>query len=150
MNDRDRSLQDEFDRHFRGDGPPPDTDNREAAAYQAVFSALQDEPEGDLPDDFAERVADRVSLRPEPSIVWSDVLLLVLTVAAAGATLVLMPSVHTILEETVWVIARSFGDLSSYVRLDVMAAAGLVLLLTLGLDALLRRWRPLRHAPTAP
>jgi hypothetical protein len=148
MNDRDRSLQDEFDRHFRGDGPPPDTTDREAAAYQAVFAALHEEPGGDLSDDFADRVANRVGLRPEPAIVWSDVILIFLAVAAFGATLVLLPSIQTVLEETVWVIVRSLNDLSAYVRLDVMTAASLVLALTLGLDALLRRWRPLRRAPT--
>jgi hypothetical protein len=148
MTDCDRSLQDEFDRHFRGDGPPPDTDDREAAAYQAVFAALHEEPEGNLSDDFAEQVADRVGLQPEPAIVWSDVLLLFLAVAALGATLVLMPSVQTIFQETVWVVVRSLDNLSAYVRLDVVAASGLALALTLGLDALFRRWRPLRRAPT--
>lgn len=148
MTDRDQSLQDAFDRYFQGDGSRPDTDDPDAAAYQMVFDALHEEPEGDLPDDFAERLADRVGVGAEPSIVWADVLLLFLAVAGIGATLVAMPSVSTILNETVWVIVRSVQDLSASVRLDVIAAVGLVLALTLGLDALLRRGRRLRRAPT--
>ena len=154
MTDRDHSLQDEFDRHFRGDGPPPDTDDPEAAAYEAVFAALHEEPDGDLSDNFAEQVADRVGLAsnvergPSPALVWSDVLLVFLAVAALGATLVLMPSVQTILQETLWVVVRSLNDISAYVRLDVVASIGLALLLTLGLDLFLRRWHPRRRAPT--
>jgi hypothetical protein len=148
MTDRDHSLQDDFDRYFRGDGSPPDTTDPDAAAYQMVFEALHEEPEGDLPDDFAEQVADRVGVGTEPSIVWGDIVLLFLAVAGLGATLVVMPSVSTILDETVWVVFRSVQDLSAYVRLDVLGAVGLVLALTVGLDRLLRRWRPLRRAPT--
>jgi hypothetical protein len=149
MTDRDHSLQDDFDRYFRGDGSPPETDNDpDAAAYQAVFEALHEEPEGDLPDDFAEQVADRVGVGTEPSIVWSDVLLLFLAVAGLSATIVVMPSVETILQETVWVLLRSILKLSATVRLDVIGAAGLVLAFTFGADALLRRWAPRRHAPS--
>lgn len=148
MTDRDQSLQDAFDRYFQGDGSPPDTDDPDAAAYQMVFDALHDEPEGDLPEDFAEQVADRVGVGEEPAIAWIDVVLLFCAVAGLGATLVVLPSVSTILNETVWVIVRSVQDLSASVRLDVIAAVGLVLVLTLGLDALLGRWRPLRRAPT--
>jgi len=149
MTDRDHSLQDEFDRHFRGNGSPPDTNNDpEAAAYQMVFEVLHEEPEGDLSDDFAEQVADRVGVGTEPSIVWSDVLLLFLAVAGLSATIVVMPSVETMLQETVWVLLRSVETLSATVRLDVIGAAGLVLALTLGADALLRRWTPHRHAPS--
>ena len=149
MTDRDHSLQDDFDRYFQGDGSPPDTENDpEAAAYQMVFEALHEEPEGDLSDDFAEQVADRVGVGTEPAIVWSDVLLIFLAVAGLGATLVMMPSVSTILDTTVWAILRSVQDLSGYVRLDVIGAVGLVLALTLGIDALLKRWPRLRPAPT--
>jgi hypothetical protein len=148
MTDRDHSLQDDFDRHFRGNGAPPDTDDPDAAAYATVFAALHEEPEGDLPDDFAEQVADRVGVGTEPAIAWSDVLLLFLAVAGLGATLVVMPSTSTLLDTTVWTILRSVQDLSGSVRLDVVAAAGLVLALTLGLDRLIDRRRPLRRAPT--
>lgn len=148
MTDRDQSLQDEFDRHFQGDGSLPDTEeDPEAAAYQMVFEALHEEPEGDLPDDFAEQVADRVGVGTEPSIAWSDVLLLFLAVAGLGTTLVMMPSVSAILDQTVWAILRSVQDLSGYVRLDVVGAVSLVLVLTVGLDALLHRWASLRRAP---
>ncbi len=149
MNNRDQSLQDEFDRYFRGDGSPPETENDpDAAAYQMVFEALHEEPEGDLPNDFAEQVADRVGVGTEPSIVWSDVLLLFLAVAGLGATLVMMPSTSALLDKTVWAILRSVQDLSTYVRLDVIGAVGLVLALTVGADTLLKRWPRLRPAPT--
>lgn len=149
MNDRDQFLQDEFDRHFRGNGSPPDTENDpEAAAYEMVFSALQEEPDGDLPDDFAEQVADRAGVRTAPSIVWGDVVLLFLAIAGLGATLVVMPSVSTVFQETIGVIGRSLRTLSAHIRVDIVAAAGLVLIVTLGLDALLSRWPSLRRAPT--
>jgi len=149
MTDHDHSLQDDFDRHFRGNGAPPETENDpDAAAYATVFAALEEEPEGDLPPDFAEQVADRVGVGTEPAIAWSDILLLFLAVAGLGATLVVLPSASTLLDTTVWTILRSVQDLSVYVRLDVIAAIGLVLALTLGLDRLLGNWRPPRRAPT--
>lgn len=149
MTDRDQSLQDAFDRHFRGDGPSPDThENPEAAAYQVVFSALGEEPEGRLPDNFAEQVADQAGLRTTRTIAWSDVVLLFLAVASLGATLVVMPSVATVFQETAVVIVQSLQDLSTHVRLDILVAAGLVLVATIGLDQLLNEWRPLRRAPT--
>jgi len=149
MTDHDHSLQDDFDRHFRGNGAPPETENDpDAAAYATVFAALQEEPEGDLSPDFAEQVADRVGVGTEPAIAWSDILLLFLAVAGLGATLVVLPSTSTLLDTTVWTILRSVQDLSVYVRLDVIAAIGLVLALTLGLDRLLGNWRPPRRAPT--
>jgi hypothetical protein len=150
MTDRDHDLQDDFDRHFHGNGAAPDTDgDPDAAAYATVFAALQEEPEGDLPHDFAEQVADRVGVGTEPAIAWSDVLLLFLAVAGLGATLVVLPSTSTLLDTTVWTILRSVQDLSGYVRLDVVGAVGLVLALTLGLDALLKRRSRLRPAPTS-
>jgi multisubunit Na+/H+ antiporter MnhB subunit len=148
---RDRDLQDEFDRYFRGDGPPPDTaDDPEAAAYEAVFAALHEEPEGDLPAHFAEQVADRVGLRTTtaPALMWTDVVLLFLAVAGVGATLVLMPSLSTVFQETVGVMGRAVEMLATVVRLDVVGAVGLVLALALGADVLIRRWRPLRRAPS--
>lgn len=149
MNDRDHSLQDDFDRYFQGDGSPPDTtDDPEAAAYQTVFAALEEEPEGSLPDDFAEQVADRVGIGRERSLLWSDILLLFLAVAGLGATIVVMPSVSTVLDETVWVLLQSVQSLSQYVRLDVVGAAALVLAVTLGFDQILHRWTPIRRAPS--
>jgi hypothetical protein len=149
MTDPDHDLQDDFDRHFRGNGAPPETENDpDAAAYATVFAALEEEPEGNLPPDFAEQVADRVGVGTEPAIAWSDVLLLFLAVAGLGATLVVLPSISTLLDTTVWTILRSVQDLSAYVRLDVIGAVGLVLVLTLGLDRLLNHWRPPRPAPS--
>jgi hypothetical protein len=148
MTDPNHSLQDEFDRHFRGDGPPPDTDDPEAAAYHVVFSALQEEPEGDLPDDFAAQVADRVAVGREPALAWTDVLLLFLAVAGLSTAAVLMPSSLAPLWESLTLIPDAIQTMSTFVRLDVLVAVGLVLTLTLGLDALLARWTPLRRAPT--
>ena len=148
MTDPNHSLQDEFDRHFRGDGPPPDTDDAEAAAYHVVFSALQEEPEGDLPDDFAEQVADRVAVGREPALAWTDILMLVLAAAGLGAVAVLIPSALAPLWTPLTLLPETLQTLSSYLRLDVLAAVGLVLALTLGVDALLARWTPLRRAPT--
>lgn len=148
MTDPNHSLQDEFDRHFRGDGPPPECDDPEAAAYHVVFSALQEEPEGDLPDDFAEQVADRVGVGREPALAWTDVLLLCLAAASLGTAAVLMPSSLAPLWESLVLVPDAVQTLSTYVRLDVLVAVGLVLMLTLGLDALLVRWTPLRRAPS--
>ncbi|PSQ54862.1 MAG: hypothetical protein BRD28_01435 [Bacteroidetes bacterium QH_10_64_37] len=44
MTNRDRDLQDAFDRHLHGDGPRPGTtDDLEAAAYGAVYATLNEE-----------------------------------------------------------------------------------------------------------
>lgn len=150
MTDPDRSLQDEFDRHFRGDGPPPEVDDPEAAAYHAVFSALEEEPDGELPHDFAEQVADRVRIGTEPAIAWSDVLLIFLTVAALGATVVLLPSSLELLRESFSGLLQTLDTLAATVRLDVISAIGLVLAATLGFDALLKRWRPRRRQAPVP
>jgi hypothetical protein len=146
MTDRNDDLQDEFDRHFRGDGPPPDADAPDAAAYQVVFSVLEEEPEGDLPDDFAERVADRVGVGTEPAIAWSDVVLLFLLVAGLGTAVVFTPSSFvTAFQETATTVGQALNTLSSVMRLDVVAAVGLVLALTAGLDRLLDRQVPRRR-----
>lgn len=147
MNDRDQSLQDAFDRHLRGEGPPPETDDDpEAAAYQMVFAALSEEPEGDLPDDFAERVADRVGLSSEPAVAWADLLLLLLALAGFGGTLVAFPTVLGVLTESAQVTLRLIQVASSTLRFDVILAVGLVLAVTLAFDTLLSRWRPARRA----
>lgn len=145
----DRELQDDFDRFYRENGDPPQTDgDPEAAAYRAVFAALHEEPEGSLSDDFAERVANRVGLQPEPLFAWSDVVLFLLAVSGLAAAVVAVPSFFTVLHETAGLLLQSVQDLSDSVRLDVVGAATLVFALTLAFDALLRRWQPLRRAPT--
>jgi len=142
-------LQDDFDRYFRGDGPPPETDDPEAAAYQVVFSVLEEEPEGDLPDDFAEQVADRVGVETDPAWAWSDLLLLLLVVAGTGATVAVVPSsFFTAFRDTAATLGRTLDTLSSVVRLDVVVAVGLVLALTAGIDRLLAGWVPRRRAPS--
>ena len=142
MTNRDRELQNAFDRHLRGDGPPPETDgDPEAAAYEAVYAGLEEVPEGELPNDFAQRVADRVDMAPESGMGWAEILLLFLLVAGAGAGLVLMPPTLAGMQQSLGTLLLSFQDLSEAVRIDIIVASTLVLILTIGLDALLRRLR---------
>lgn len=147
MTDRDQSLQEAFDRHLRGDGPPPDTEgDPEASAYQLVYAALNEEPEGDLPNNFAERVADRVGISAEPVVTGAEILLLFLAVAGFGAALVAFPSVLITLLDSLHALLLAVQDVSSAVRLDVVLATGFVLVLTLLFDSFLRHWRPARRA----
>ena len=149
MTDRDQDLQDAFDRAVRGEGAPPDTDHDpEAAAYEAVYAALGAEPEGGLPDDFAERVTARVGLTPEPRMGWAEILLLFLLIAGAGAGLVWMPPSVAGLPQRFGEGLRALWDLSGRLRVDVIVASALVLLATLGLDAFLRRFRLGPHSPS--
>mgnify|MGYP006279765539 CR=1 FL=1 len=149
MTDRDQQLQDAFDRHLRGDAPPPDTTDPEAAAYQQVYAVLGEPPDGDLPDDFAEGVADRVGIGTAPTTSWVEIVLLFLAVAGLGTGLVMLPSLTGTLYESLYTTLRAFNQLSSTLRLDIVGAAGLVLLLTLVADALWTHEPPLRRAPTA-
>jgi hypothetical protein len=149
MTNRDRDLQDAFDRHLRDDGPPPETeDDPEAAAYEAVYATLGEAPEGDLPNDFAEQVADRAGFAPEPGASWAEILLLFLLIAGAGAGLVLMPPTLAGVQQSVGDLLLSLQDVSGRVRVDVIVASTLVLLLTIGFDALLNRLRPGHHTLT--
>lgn len=143
MTDRDRELQDAFDRSLRGDGSPPNTDDDpEAAAYEAVYSTLSEEPEGDLPDDFKYKVANRVGLEPAPGMSWVEILLVLLAIAGAGAGLVQMPPTWAGFQRSVGQILMALQDVSGTFRLDVVVAALLVLVITIGFDAFLTRWRP--------
>lgn len=143
MTDRDHSLQERFDRHLRGEGPPPDTeDDPEAAAYRTVYAVLNEEPEGQLPDAFAEQVADRVGLARDPVMGWVEILLLLLLIAGAGAGLVWMPPSFAELPVLLSESLRSFEATTAPIRLDVVVLTALVLLSTFGLDSLLARWRP--------
>lgn len=143
MTDRDRDLQDAFDRHLRGDAPPPETDDDpEASAYEAVYAALGEAPEGTLPDQFAEQVADRAGLTPEPSMGGTEIALLLLIIAGAGAGLVWMPPRFAGLRQGLGELVLSLQALSGAVRGDVLLASALAFFLTVGLDALLHRWRP--------
>lgn len=143
MTDRDRDLQEAFDRHLRGDAPPPDTnDDPEAAAYEAVYAALGEAPEGSLPDHFAEQVADRAGLASESGMGWAEIFLLLLIIAGAGAGLVWMPPRLAGLQRSLSELMLSLQTLSGAVRVDVLLASALVFFLTVGLDALLHRWRP--------
>jgi len=150
MTNRDRDLQDTFDRHLRGEGPPPETDDDpEARAYEVVYATLNEEPEGkELPNDFAERVADRAGFASESGMNWAEILLLFLLIAGAGAGLVLMPPTLAGVQQSVGDLLLSLQDISGRVRLDVILASVLVLILTAGFDFLLNRLRPGRHTMT--
>jgi len=149
MTNRDRDLQHAFDRHLRGDGPPPNVDDDpEVAAYRQVYAVLGEAPEGDLPSNFAEQVADRVSLGTEPATSWAEIVLLFVLVAGLGTGLVLLPSAATPLQDGLSVTLRAVERLSTVVRLDVIGAVGLVLALTLLVDAVVSRLPSLRRAPT--
>ena len=150
MTDRDRDLQNAFDRHLNGEGPPPETDDDpEAAAYEAVYATLNEEPQGRaLPNDFAEQVADRAGFAPESGMNWAEILLLFLLIAGAGAGLVLMPPTLAGIQQSIGDLLLSLQDLSGMVRLDVILASALVLILTIGFDALLNRLRPGHHTLT--
>ncbi len=146
MTNRDRDLQDAFERHLRGDAPPPETDDDpEAAAYEAVYATLSEEPEGELSDNFAEQVADRAGFSAEPGMGWAEILLLLLIIAGAGAGLVWMPPTLAGIQQSVGDLLMSFQEVSNAVRLDIILGSALVLLLTIGLDALLNRLRPGHH-----
>ncbi len=149
MTNRDRDLQEAFDRHLQGDVPPPETDDDpEVAAYEVVYATLNEEPEGDLSDDFAERVADRVGLSPEPGMGWAEILLLLLIIAGAGAGLVWAPPTLAGLQQSVGRLLMSLQDVSSAVRLDVIFASALALIFTIGFDALFNRLRSGHHSLT--
>lgn len=149
MTDRDRDLQDAFDRHLRGEGPPPDTDDDpEAAAYELVYATLNEEPEGDLPDDFAQQVADRAGFTHEPAIGWAEGLLVLLIIAGAGAGLVWMPPTLAGMQQTLGDLLMGLQEVSGAVRLDVVVASLLVLIMTIGFDTLLKHVRPGHHTPT--
>lgn len=149
MTDRDRELQDEFDRYLRGDGPRPDVEeDPEAAAYEAVYATLSEEPDGELPDNFAHKVANRVGLTPEPGMGLVEILLVLLAIAGAGAGLVQMPPTWAGFQRSMGQILMSIQDVAGVVRFDVIIATALVLIITVGLDTLLARWRPGHHLPT--
>lgn len=141
MTDRDQSLQEAFDRHLRGDGPVPDTQgDPEAAAYQRVYAALREEPDGDLPNNFAEQVANRVGLSSEPVVSVAELLLLLVALAGFGAAVVTNPSLLAALLEGVDALSRTVQQVSVSVRLDVLFATGFVLVLTVLFDRFLSQW----------
>lgn len=147
MTDRDHSLQDAFDRHRRGEAPPPDTEgDPEAAAYQLVYSALEEEPDGDLPNDFAVRVANQVGLTTDPVVSVAELLLLLAALAGFGAAAVASPSVFGTLLEGMEALLRTVQRVSSSFRLDILLATSFVLGLTLLVDWFLRHWRPVRRS----
>jgi hypothetical protein len=184
----DRELQDFFDRRAAGDGnapevradgasaaPPGDAAPEDVAAYRVLYDALADPATHGLsarhlPDDFAERVADRVGLRPSlsrdraparpahtasrsgssPSRSWSDALPGLEAASAAGmlAALVVMalflPGFGDVLHSAASITLGSLQavtDTAAPVRTDVLGAASLALLLALLADRLFSHFR---------
>ncbi len=151
----DRELQDLLDRLARGDGEPADAPAPEDAAdwkaYRLIYAALEEEPAGDLPGDFAERVADRV-MPPAAAterIPWLEWMLppLVL-IAAFVATLLLMPAVAQTGAEALQLVVDPLSSLWTQFRLDLVLTAGAALLLISFVDRFVLQQR--FHRGVAP
>ena len=152
----DQELQDVLDRLGRDGGAPaghapdasvPDDDARDLNAYRTLYAALADEPDGDLPRDFAQRVADRVmpaealSTAAErfPWLEW--VLPPLLLVAALVATLLLMPTVSQSGAQAMQLVLNPLASLWTQLRLDIALTAGTALLVISFVDRfVLRNW----------
>lgn len=149
----DQELQDFLDRLGRDSSAPaedasvPNDDARDLNAYRTLYAALADEPDGDLPRDFAQRVAHRVmpaealSTAAErfPWLEW--VLPPLLLVAAFVATLLLMPTVSQSGMQAVQLVLNPLASLWVQLRLDIALMAGTALLVISFIDRfVLRTW----------
>ncbi len=148
----DQELQDVLDRLGTQHGDAnkaavPDDQERDLRAYRMVFAALEDEPEGTLPRNFAQQVADRVmpaealSTAAErfPWLEW--VLPPLLLVAAFVATLLLMPTVSQSGAEAMRLLLDPLASLWVQLRLDIALVAGSALLIISFVDRfVLRTW----------
>jgi hypothetical protein len=152
----DQELQDLLDRLGRDGGEPagdapdapvPEEKTRDLSAYRMLYAALADEPDGALPNDFAQRVADRVmpaealSTAAErfPWLEW--VLPPLLLVAAFVATLLLMPAVSQSGAEAIRLVLNPLSTLWTQLRLDIVLMAGTALLVASFVDRfVLRNW----------
>ena len=148
----DQELQDVLDRLGTQHGDAnkaavPDDQERDLKAYRMVFAALEDEPEGTLPRNFAQQVADRVmpaealSTAAErfPWLEW--VLPPLLLVAAFVATLLLMPTVSQSGAEAMRLLLDPLASLWVQLRLDIALVAGSALLIISFVDRfVLRTW----------
>jgi hypothetical protein len=148
----DQELQDLLDRLGAHDDAPdeaavPDEKARDLNAYRMVYAALEDEPDGALPRNFAQQVANRVmpaevlSTAAErfPWLEW--VLPPLLLVAAFVATLLLMPTVSQSGAEAIQLLLNPLASLWTQLRLDIALVAGSALLVISFVDRfLLRTW----------
>jgi hypothetical protein len=152
----DQELQDLLDRLGRDGGAPanttsdasvPNDKERDLKAYRLLYAALEDEPDGDLPSDFAQQVANRVmpaealSTAAErfPWLEW--VLPPLLLVAAFVATLLLMPTVSQSGAQAMQLVLNPLASLWIQLRLDIALMAGTALLVISFVDRfVLRNW----------
>ena len=152
----DQELQDLLDRLSRdggesvsdaSDASVPEEQGRDFSAYRMVYAALSDEPDGALPNDFAQQVANRVmpaealSTAAErfPWLEW--VLPPLLLVAAFVATLLLMPTVSQSGAQAMQLVLNPLATLWTQLRLDLALMAGTALLVISFVDRfVLRNW----------
>lgn len=152
----DQELQDLLDRLDREETnePIPDevADSSDFRAYQILYEALDDEPEGDLSPDFAERVADRVMPTPETErIPWLEWIAPPLALIAAFiATMLLIPTVMQTGATALELVLDPLRTAWTTFRLDLVLAVGVILLLVNGLDRFVLKPRVRPHLPSAP
>lgn len=148
----DQELQDLLDRLGAHDGDAdetavPDEQERDLKAYQMVYAALNDEPEGSLPSNFAQQVVDRVMPAEALSTIaerfpWLEwVLPPLLLVAAFVVTLLLMPTVSQSGAAAMQLLLNPLAALWKQLRLDIALVAGSALLVVSFVDRfVLRTW----------
>lgn len=149
----DKELQDVLDQLGLGGARearrPDDTDDRDTdfRAYQLLYDALEEEPDGTLPPHFAQQVVDRVMpahalesvAERYPWIEW--VLPPLVLVAAFVATFLLLPTATQTGAESLQRLIEPMQVIWTTLRLDLVLAAGGTLLLVGLFDRLFRRAR---------
>lgn len=148
----DKELQDFLDQLGpRGarEASRPDTEDGDLdfRAYQLLYDALEDEPEGALPPNFAQQVANRVmpahalesAAERFPWLEW--VLPPVVLVAAFVATFLLLPTATQTGAESLQLLLDPMQQIWTTLRLDIVLSAGGTLLLIGLFDRLFRRTR---------
>lgn len=134
----DHELQDLLDRIERKDAsePIPDdvADSPDLRAYQMLYQALGDEPDGELSPDFAERVADRVMPAPE-RIPWLEWIAPPMALIVAFiATLLMIPTVLQTGAAALELMLDPVRTAWTTYRLDLVLSVGAILLLVNGID----------------
>ena len=147
----DQELQDLLDRLARGDREPAasvsDEDKTDLKADRMLYAALEDEPDGSLPSDFARQVVDRVMPAEALGSVaerfpWLEWMLPpLLLIGAFIATLLLMPTVSQTGAEALQLLLNPLTTLWIQLRLDIALTAGAALLVISFVDRfVLRTW----------
>ncbi len=150
----DHELQDLLDRIERDDAtesvPDAVADSPDLRAYQMLYQALGEEPDGELSPDFAERVADRVMPAPEaerfPWLEWIAPPMAL--IVAFIATMLMIPTVLQTGAAALELMLDPLQTAWSTYRLDIMLAVGAILLLVDGIDRFLISPRRHQHAPS--